>query len=165
MGAGAALLDYDNDGDLDVYLLQGTMLNPEKTVAEALFPWPGSQEPGHRLFRNELVPSGALRFTDVTEAAGVGHEAYGMGVATGDYDNDGHVDLYVTHFGDNVLYRNNGDGTFVNVTERAGVNDERWSSSAAFFDYDRDGDLDLFVLNYVIFTVKGNKQCYAPTGE
>jgi len=101
----------------------------------------------------------------VTEKAGVGHDGYGMGAATGDYDNDGFLDLYLTNFGDNVLYHNNGDGTFTDVTRAAGVAVGRWSTSAAFVDYDNDGLLDLFVGNYVDFTVQGNKRCYAPTGE
>ncbi|MEK7833605.1 MAG: CRTAC1 family protein, partial [Acidobacteriota bacterium] len=166
MGAGAALFDYDNDGDLDVYLLQGTKLNSAENV-KLKFPPPKDFKPGNRLFRNELIPSGKLKFADVTEAAGVGLVAYGMGAATGDYDNDGDVDLYVTNFGANVLYRNNGNGTFTDVTAQAGagLDDPRWSSSAAFVDYDHDGRLDLFVCNYVDFTVKGNKQCFAPTGE
>ncbi|MGH9940523.1 MAG: CRTAC1 family protein [Blastocatellia bacterium] len=166
MGAGAALFDYDNDGDLDVYLIQGVMLDEQKKPGEAKFPPPKDWKPGNKLFRNELIPSGKLRFTDVTEKAGVGFIGYGMGVATGDYDNDGDVDLYVTGFGPNVLYRNNGNGSFTDVTrEAAGLDDPRWSSSAAFVDYDRDGDLDLFFCNYVDFTIKGNKRCFAPTGE
>ncbi|PYV12803.1 MAG: hypothetical protein DMG07_16310 [Acidobacteria bacterium] len=165
MGAGVALFDYDNDGDLDVYLVQGTMLDRTKRPAESIFPPGPGFRAGNRLFRNELVPAGKLRFTDVTEAAGVGHEGYGMGVAVGDYDNDGRLDLYVTNFGSNVLYHNNGNGTFTDRTRDAGVDDPRWSTSAAFLDYDRDGRLDLFVSNYVDFTVKGNKKCQAPTGE
>jgi hypothetical protein len=165
MGAGAALFDYDNDGDLDVYLIQGAMLDEKKKPDEAQFPPPKGWKPGNRLFRNELAPSGKLRFSDVTEKAGVGHTGYGMGAATGDYDNDGDVDLYVTNFGSDVLYRNNSDGSFTDVTREAGVDDPRWSSSAAFVDYDRDGDLDLFVCNYIDFTVQGNKRCFAPTGE
>ncbi|HKE05922.1 MAG TPA: CRTAC1 family protein [Blastocatellia bacterium] len=165
MGAGAALFDYDNDGDLDVYLIQGAMLDEKKKPSEAKFPPPKDWKPGARLFRNELIPSGKLRFTDVTEKAGLGGAGYGMGVATGDYNNDGYVDLYVTNFGSNVLYRNNGDGTFTDVTREAGVDDPRWSSSAAFVDYDRDGNLDLFVCNYVDFTIRGNKRCFTPTGE
>lgn len=164
MGAGAALFDYDNDGDLDVYLIQGTSLDETK---KPVFPPAKDFKPGNRLFRNELVPSGKLRFTDVTEKAGVGLLAYGMGAATGDYDNDGNIDLYLTNFGPNVLYRNNGNGTFTDVTRKAGagLEDPRWSTSAAFLDYDRDGALDLFVLNYVDFTIKGNKPCEAPSGE
>jgi enediyne biosynthesis protein E4 len=158
MGSGAALLDYDNDGDLDVYLIQSTGLEEGKKAAVSL-------PAGNRLFRNMLSETGKLQFTDVTDKAGVGHVGYGMGVATGDYDNDGFMDLYVTSFGHNVLYHNRRDGTFADVTHDAGVDDPRWSTSAAFLDYDKDGYLDLFVANYVDFTVKGNKRCYAPTGE
>ncbi|MBI3681732.1 MAG: CRTAC1 family protein [Acidobacteria bacterium] len=156
MGAGCALFDFDNDGDLDVYLVQGMPLEGAA---------PAGLKPGNRLYRNELIPSGKLTFTDVTERSGAGHIGYGMGVATGDYNGDGYVDLYVTNFGANVLYRNNGDGTFTDVTRQAGVEDQRWSTSAAFVDYDRDGDLDLFVLNYVDFSLKNHKRCFAPTGE
>ncbi len=165
MGAGVALFDYDNDGDLDVYLVQGTMLDPTRTMAQSLFPPPAGWKPGNRLFRNELSETGKLKFTDVTEQAGVGHVGFGMGVAVGDYDNDSFQDLYVTNFGHNVLYHNNGDGTFTDVTREAGVDDASWSTSAAWVDYDRDGYLDLYVANYLDFTVKGNKRCYAPTGE
>ena len=165
MGAGGALLDYDNDGDLDVYLIQGTLLAESRRPARALFPLPAGQKPGNRLFRNELIPSGTLRFTDVTIESGTGQTAYGMGAATGDYDNDGYVDLYVTNFGPNVLYHNKGNGSFQDVTATAEVDDPRWSTAAAFLDYDRDGDLDLFVLNYVDFTVAGNKPCFSPAGE
>jgi hypothetical protein len=151
MGAGGALFDYDNDGDLDVFLVQSGSLVP------------GAQAPAtHALFRNDLDrPGGRLRFTDVTAASGLARVGYGMGVATGDYDNDGDVDLYVTAYGPNVLYRNDGNGIFTDVTARAGggLDDPRWSTSAAFLDYDRDGDLDLFVTNYVDFTPAGNKVC------
>ena len=161
MGAGVALLDYDNDGDLDVYFVQGARLDSQTL----LFPLPPTQKPGHRLFRNDLIPAGKLHFTDVTEKAGLGWVGYGMGVATGDYDNDGFVDLYLTNFGANVLFHNNGNGTFTDVTKQANVDDPRWSTSAAFVDADYDGDLDLFVCNYVDFTVAGNKPCTAPSGE
>lgn len=154
MGAGGALVDYDNDGDLDVFLLQGQPLVPGAPPSEKT----------HRLYRNELVPSGTLRFTDVTAGSGLGVKGYGMGVASGDYDNDGDLDLYVTAFDRNALFRNNGDGTFTDVTDAAGVHDDRWSTSAAFLDYDRDGYLDLFVANYLDFTVAGNKQCFDPAG-
>lgn len=165
MGSGCALFDYDNDGDLDVFLIQGTLLDDKKNMSAASSPLPKNWQPGNRLFRNELIPSGKLRFTDVTKAAGVGSVGIGMGAATGDIDNDGFVDLYVTNLGSNILYHNNGNGTFTDVTKTAGVDDPRWSSSAAFFDYDRDGDLDLFVTNYVDFTPRNNKKCFAPTGE
>ena len=165
MGSGVALFDFDADGDLDVYLPQGTLVDTTRRPADALFPPPPGQPRGHRLFRNDLNPGGKLHFVDVTKQAGVERESYGMGGAVGDYDNDGDLDLYVTNFGSNVLYRNNGNGTFADVTREAGVDDERWSSSAAFLDYDRDGDLDLFVANYIDFTIKGNRKCFAATGE
>jgi len=165
MGAGVALFDYDNDGDLDVYLVQGTMLDPTQDLRLAKFPPAPGWKPGNRLFRNLLSETGRLEFVDVTEKAGVGHIGYGMGVAVGDYDNDGFQDLYLTNFGHNVLYHNNGDGTFTDVTAQAGVDDPRWSASAAWVDYDRDGRLDLFVANYLDFTPKGNKSCYLSTGE
>ena len=168
MGSGGALLDYDGDGDLDVYLVQGTTLDSGKPPSKSPFPPAPGQPPGHRLFRNDLRrgPSGQLEphFTDVTEQAGLAHVGYGMGVAVGDYDNDGHPDLYLTSFGHNVLYHNNGDGTFSDVSTAAGVDDPRWSTSASFCDYDRDGRLDLFVANYLAFTTAGNKTCFEPMG-
>jgi hypothetical protein len=157
MGAGAALFDYDNDGDLDIYLVQGKYLDRPG--------FPAGRKPGNRLFKNLLAETGELRFVDVTEKAGVGHVGFGMGVAAGDYDNDGLIDLYVTNFGENVLYHNNGDGTFTDVTRAAGVADSNWSTSAAWFDFDGDGLLDLFVCNYVDFTVAGNRECRSPAGE
>ena len=165
MGPGAALFDYDNDGDLDIYLVQGTQLDPRKKPGDLLLPSPPDGKPGNRLFRNELSTAGKLQFTDVTDQAGVGHVGYDMGVAVGDYDNDGDLDLYVTSLGSNVLYRNNGNGTFREVTRQAGVNDLRWSTSAAFTDYDGDGRLDLYVSNYIDFTLQGNQRCYSDTGE
>lgn len=154
MGGGVGLFDYDGDGDLDAYLVDGAAL-------------PGflSEIPArNRLYRNGGEASG-WSFVDVTEASGTGHTGYGMGCAVGDYDNDGDVDLYVTNFGPNVLYRNNGDGTFTDVTEAAGVGDPAWSSSAAFLDYDGDGDLDLYSLNYVQFTLETNRLCPGPDGR
>ncbi len=165
MGSGVALFDYDNDGDLDIYLLQGALLDEKKSLSDALFPAPSGSRPRNKLFRNQLSEDGQLRFTDVTAQAGVGDERFAMGAAVGDYDNDGDVDLYLTNFGSNLLYRNNGNGTFTNVTARAGVDDPRWSASASFLDYDLDGDLDLFVTNYVDFTIRGNKICHNPLGE
>jgi len=161
MGSGVALFDYDNDGDLDVFLVQGGPLAPESSATTG-------QGPASRLFRNDLtIRSGGkrtLRFTDVTERAGVGLRTYGMGAAVGDYDGDGDADLFVTSFGPDTLFRNNGDGTFTNVTRDAGVSDDLWSTSAAFVDYDRDGHLDLFVANYVDFTFAGNRRCVDSVG-
>jgi enediyne biosynthesis protein E4 len=162
MGAGVALFDYDNDGDLDVYLVQGAPLDPAGKLRS---PPPPGWKPGNRLFKNMLAETGELRFIDVTEKAGVGHIGYGMGVAVGDYDNDSFLDLYVTNFGHNVLYHNNGNGTFTDVTLEAGVDDLHWSTSAAWLDFDGDGFLDLFVCNYVDFTVKGNRGCFSILGE
>jgi hypothetical protein len=169
MGSGAALLDYDGDGDLDAYLVQSHMAGPHKSVAEALI------EPRHplplsdRLYRNDsrILPDGSreVRFTDVTEESGIADVAtgYGMGVTTGDYDNDGWVDLYLSNFGPNQLLRNGGDGTFTDVTGSAGPQDRRWSIAASFFDYDRDGLLDLYVLNYVDFTFANHHMCTTQT--
>jgi enediyne biosynthesis protein E4 len=151
MGSGVALFDYDNDGDLDVFLVQGGPIEPAPS------------SPTSRLFRNDLK-DGQLRFTDVTASAGVGLRSYGMGAAVGDYDNDGDLDLFATSFGPETLYRNNGNGTFTDVTQEAGVSDPLWSTSAAFADYDLDADLDLFIANYVDFTVAGNKLCHDPVG-
>jgi enediyne biosynthesis protein E4 len=158
MGSGVALFDYDNDGDLDVFLVQSGTLDAAGQ----------STAPTSRLFRNDLSVSASgrrtLRFTDVTDRARVGLRTYGMGVATGDYDNDGDFDLFVTSFGPETLLRNNGDGTFTDVTREAGVTDSLWSTSATFVDVDRDGDLDLYVANYLDFTVAGNKQCHDAVG-
>jgi len=163
MGAGVALVDYDGDEDLDIYLLQGTRLGLTETDGPAA--GDDVQETGHRLFRNELSETNRLGFVDVTDEAGVGLREYGMGVAVGDIDNDGDPDLYVTAFGRNVLYRNDGDGSFSDVTAAAGVDDRRWSASASFLDYDRDGRLDLFVTNYVDFAVLDNTECYGVEGK
>jgi hypothetical protein len=168
MGAGAALFDYDNDGDLDVYLVQGAMLGPGKSLEDATFPPPAGKPLTDRLYRNDLtvLPDGTRRltFTDVTEAAGLALGGYGMGVAAGDVDNDGWIDLYVTAYGDNHLLRNLGDGRFADVTTDAGVADPRWSVSAAFLDYDGDGALDLYVGNYVSADLAGAKRCFLPSG-
>ncbi|MDH3629232.1 MAG: CRTAC1 family protein [Acidobacteriota bacterium] len=158
MGSGGALVDYDRDGDLDVFLVQGVEF-PSHDPAGPMTTAP-PVEPGDRLFRNELHPTGQLTFTDVTDEAGIAGVSYGMGVAVGDYDLDGWPDLYVTNFGSNVLWRNDGDGSFTDVTVTAHVDDSRWSASAIFADYDGDGWPDLFVINYVSFTIAGNKQCF-----
>ena len=173
MGSGVALLDYDNDGDLDVYLVQGNVLEGT-TLGAATFPPPAAMRPlGDRLYRNDLeVGAGGRReprFIDVTAESGLLATGYGMGVATGDVDNDGWVDLYVTNLGSNQLWRNRGadsEGrvTFEEVTSASGTADESWSVSATFLDFDRDGWLDLYVANYVDFTVAGTKRCKSLTG-
>ncbi len=134
LAGGCALFDYDNDGDLDAYVVLGLF---EEAAVHA--------DGANRLFRQE--PDGS--FTDVSAASGAADPGYGMGVAVGDIDNDGDADLFVSNYGPNALYRNNGDGTFSDITEPAGVGDPRWGASAGFFDFDGDGFLDLFVSNYL----------------
>jgi hypothetical protein len=168
MGPGVALLDYDNDGDLDVFLVQGQMLGAGTTLSDALFPPRGPRPLRGRLYRNDLQvhASGTrtLRFADVTEESGIDARGYGMGVATGDFTNDGCVDLYVTNFGPNQLFRNNCDGTFTDVSRRSGTDDPAFSVSAAFVDYDRDGWLDLYVGNYVNYRIEADIRCISVTG-
>jgi hypothetical protein len=135
MGPGGLFLDFDDDGWLDVFLVDGGSLSDAAVATRAR----------HRLFRNR----GNGTFEDVTARSGVTHRAYGMGACAGDYDNDGLIDLYVTNVGPNVLYRNTGGGRFTEVPNAAGAGASIWSTSCAFFDMDRDGDLDLFVTSYV----------------
>ena len=166
MGSGAALLDCDNDGDLDAYLVQGSHLLPG---AEPLFPPPPAMLPlRDRLYRNDLAVAAdgppRLSFTDITAHSGIEAHGYGMGVATGDIDNDGRIDLYLTTLGSNQMYLNTGNCTFVDITAQSGADDPRWSASATFLDYDQDGWLDLYVTNYVDFTVAGRKLCRSLTG-
>ena len=163
IGGGAALFDFDNDGDLDVFLPQGALLGNVGGTNKPTLPPPA--KPGGRLFRNELVPGKAPRFVDVTEASGIRSLVYGTGAATGDVDNDGDVDLYVLAFGANQLWKNRGDGTFEDVSRAAGVDDPRFSVSASFADLDRDGRLDLYVANYVELAVEQNIVCYAPSSR
>jgi hypothetical protein len=169
MGAGGALFDHDGDGDLDLYLVQGAMLGPGKTVRDAFRPPQHPLPLTDRLYRNDLEirPDGTrvLRFTDVSAASGLAAHGYGMGVATGDYDGDGDVDLYVANFGPNQLWRNRGDGTFEDVTAGSGSDDPRWSVSASFADFDRDGWLDLYVANYVAYSLANDKTCRGPDGR
>jgi hypothetical protein len=168
MGSGGGLIDYDADGDLDLYAVQATMLAPGKGVEDAEVPPKHPVPLTDRLYRNDLEidPQGrrTLRFTDVTEEVGLTRSEYGFGVASGDYDNDGWPDLYVTNFGSNQLLRNNGDGTFSDVTEASGADDKGWSVSASFLDFDRDGWLDLYVTNYVDFGVEKRVHCLNPMG-
>ncbi len=165
VGAGGALLDFDNDGDLDVFFAQGQMLGEGKSMSHALFPPPAGAPTGHRLFRNDLATNSEgileMRFVDVTRQSGIKGTGYGMGAAVADFDNDGWQDLYITTLGPNYLYRNNGEGGFLDVTEAAGVTENRWSVSASFLDFDRDGFLDLYVGNYTDFTVESNVSCFA----
>jgi hypothetical protein len=165
MGSGGALFDYDSDGDLDVFIVQGGMLDLRKKLPGALFPWKGTQPPMGRLYRNDLTPhadgSRQLRFADVTEQSRITAVGYGMGVAAGDVNNDGWLDLYLTNLGHNQLWRNNGDGTFSEATHTVRGENASWSASAAFFDYDRDGWLDLYVTNYVQVALEKHPTCYA----
>ena len=145
VGSGAAFFDYDSDGFVDIYFVNGADL-------------PGFNSPippTNRLYRNNADGT----FTDVTEQAGVGDTGYGAGCAVADYDNDGDLDLYVTNFGANVLYRNNGDSTFTDVTQHTGVGDNRWSLGCAFADYDNDGFVDLYVTNYIDFHFETHTSC------
>ena len=165
MGSGVALFDYDNDGDLDIFLVQGAMLGPVD-VSKALF-HPQLPLRG-RLYRNDSVRNTdgtcTLKFVDITEESGIRAEGYGMGVTAADFNNDGWVDLYITNFGHNQMWRNNGDGTFTDVTAESGTDVPGWSICASFVDYDRDGWLDLFVANYIDFRFTNLTKCFAPSG-
>ena len=153
MGAGVAWLDYDGDGHLDLFFVNGAALEDPMPRGKA----PDKSDPRYwnRLYRN----TGHGAFVDVTQRAGVQGNSFGMGVAVGDYDNDGRPDLYVTGFGRNQLYHNEGDGTFKDVTEQAGVAGGGWSTGAVFFDYDGDGRLDLFVSRYLEWDFDQNIWC------
>jgi hypothetical protein len=166
-GSGAALIDFDNDGDLDVFLVQGNVLEPGTKPAGTLFPWRGSEPPRGKLFRNDLTLAKdgrrTVSFTDVTQQSGIVAGGYGMGVAVGDINNDGLPDLYLSNLGSNQMYLNKGDGRFVDFTKESGTDDPRWTTSASFFDYDRDGWLDLMIVNYADFSVTNSPNCYAVT--
>ena len=165
-GSGAALFDFDNDGDLDVYLVQGGLI-PYTKAADTLFPWRGTEPPRGRLLRNDLTIGKdgrhELSFTDVTQRSGINATGYGMGAAVGDINNDGLPDLYLTNLGSNQMYLNKGEGKFVDFTKTSRTDDPRWSTSASFFDYDRDGWLDLMIVNYAEFTIVNSPTCYAAT--
>ncbi|PYS33576.1 MAG: RNA-binding protein [Acidobacteria bacterium] len=143
MGGGVAMFDYDNDGRMDLFFTNGALLNDP--MPKGAMPDKGDSKFWNRLYHQKADGT----FEDVTERAGLKGEALAMGVAAGDYDNDGYVDLYVTGYGANHLYHNNGDGTFSDVTRKLGVGCSGWSTSAGWIDYDRDGRLDLFVARYL----------------
>ncbi len=187
MGSGAAFVDYDGDGWLDIYLVDGFDLAPWRGVFrpsnevaddedghwvveayQAPLRFDGlvdsavvaiRQEPSGEVLRNRLLRSQEAVFADVSAQSGADDAGYGMGVAVGDYDGDGHADLYVTNYGVNALYRNGGRGSFIDETASAGVGDPHWGSSAAFFDADNDGDLDLYVVNYLDASPANNRLC------
>jgi enediyne biosynthesis protein E4 len=159
------LFDYDNDGDLDVYLVQGEMLGD----GAPLIPVPAGGL-GDRLYRNDLEvkPDGTrtLHFTDVTAASGIHPRGYGMGLAVGDIDNDGWLDLYLTGFGRNQMFHNNGNGTFTDISKSSGTDDpDSWGVPATFFDFDRDGLIDLFVGDYLNYTLKNDVPCFSDAGK
>lgn len=172
VGGGVALIDCDGDGDLDVFFVQGGDLSTSEGAPRDRRGTDGgpAREPrraadglplgADRLFRND----GTAHFADVTIEAGLGDGRYGMGAATGDYDNDGDVDLYVTNLGRNTLLRNDG-GRFADVTDAAGVGDPAWSTGAAFLDFDADGDLDLYVANYMHWSPAIERDCKAAWDE
>ncbi len=148
MGGGGAFIDFDRDGDLDLFLVQsGDILD-------------NSGKHRSQLYRND----GSGTFTNVSASSGADIDGYGMGCAAGDYNNDGFVDLYVTRLREDALLRNNGDGTFTDVTDAAGISNDAFSSSASFFDFDRDGNLDIFVTNYVQWSMHTEVQCFAKSG-
>jgi hypothetical protein len=168
MPGGVALLDFNNDGLLDIFLVNGGRLTSPMQVPEKFDR--ANPRYWNRLYRQNKDGS----FTDVTEASGLANAGlgnYGMGVAVADYDNDGFPDLFVTNYGKNILYHNNGDGTFTDVTAKTGVAGGGWSVSAGFFDYDNDGHLDLFVTRYMEWDTKHSKACggawrtYCPPAE
>ena len=149
VASGLAVFDYDNDGDVDIYFLNGAKLGKNPDVGGA------TPLPRNSLWRND----GNWKFTDVTERSGLGDTSYSVGVATADYDNDGDQDVYISNFGPNKLYRNNGDGTFADVTKNAGVEDgdKKIGAGVTFLDVDHDGDLDLFAAHYVDFTYENHR--------
>ncbi len=147
-GTGAGLSDYDGDGDLDVYLVNGSLLDLRE----------GAEKPSDRLYRND----GSARFTDVTDAAGLRESEWGAGCLFADFDNDGDPDLFVSNFGPDAFYRNDGDGTFTDVSREAGLQDPRWGSGAAAGDFDADGFLELVVANHAVFdrNAPPEQNCY-----
>ncbi len=150
MAGGVAAFDYNNDGLTDIFFTNGASIPSLQKDSPKYF---------NRLFRNE----GGMRFTDVTEDAGVAGSGYSMGAAAGDYDNDGHVDLFVAGVFRNILYHNRGDGHFEDVTEKAGIKSDKWAVAAGWFDYNNDGLLDLFVVNYASWSPSYDRFCGDPS--
>lgn len=148
LGAGGGVFDYNDDGHLDIYLVNGVPQTDQSKEAQLPIP-------ANALYHN----NGDGTFSNVTSSAGVGDTGYGVGCAVGDFDNDGDLDLYVTNFGPNVFYRNNGDGTFVEVSVNAGVANTQWGTSCAFADVDNDSFLDLYIANYADYVVEKDKRC------
>jgi len=146
IGGGGAMLDIDNDGDLDLYFVQGGHFDSSKSE------------------QNVLLRNDSGTFVDITEQSGAGDSGYGMGVAAGDFNNDGYIDLFITNVGKNVLLQNKGDGTFKDVTDTAGVGDIGWGASAAFADFDADGDLDLYAINYLVWAHGLKLDCFNAKG-
>lgn len=166
MGSGTVLFDYDNDGDLDVYLIQGTLLGKSTSLEDSIYP--PKATPRDQLFRNDLTVSKSgditLNFVNVTNECGIDARGYGMGAAVTDFNQDGWLDLYVTNWGKNQLWKNNGNGTFSDVTTAAGVESQQWGTSAAFVDINQDGWDDLYVSNYITFGYDTHRPCYLPNG-
>jgi hypothetical protein len=167
MGSGSAMFDFDNDGDLDIFIVQGKVLEPNIRADQTTFPWKSFDPPVAKLFRNDLTVNKdgtrTITFTDVTQKSGINADGYGLGVATGDVNNDGFIDLYICNLESNKLYLNKGNGTFTDITVKSKTDDPRWSIAASFFDYDQDGWLDLMVINYADFAITDPPDCYAPT--
>lgn len=162
VGPGAAFLDFDLDGNLDLFVAQGHYLESDKPGAARVLPPPDDLLPGGRLYRNEGVDkAGNLQFRDVTESSRIKATGYAMGCSVGDVDGDGYPDLLLTNFGTDQLWVNQEDGTFLEKAQSAGVDDDRWTTSSIFVDLDHDGDEDLYVCSYVDYTFDNHKPCYA----
>tara|TARA_B110000116_G_scaffold2291_1_gene2027 strand:- start:724 stop:2469 length:1746 start_codon:yes stop_codon:yes gene_type:complete len=166
MGSGTVFFDFDNDGDLDIYLVQGSLLGQNTTLEDSTYP--PKSKPRDQLYRNDITVDDAgntsVKFVNVTEQSGIRAFGYGMGVAVGDFNNDSFQDLYVTNWGENQLFQNNQDGTFTDVTKHAGVESPEWGTSTAFVDVNHDGWLDLYVCNYVTFGYDTHRPCYHSSG-
>ncbi len=162
MGAGVALFDYDNDGDLDIYFGQGKMIG-DKPLDQAIFSPKHTLPLIDRLYRNDSS-NGKLKFVDVTMDSQIKAYGYAMGVTAADFDNDGDIDIYLSNFGPNQMWSNNGDGTFTDVTSKSNTGIDGWSVTATFFDYDKDGFLDLYVVNYVDFSINNPIKCKSYDG-